>query len=71
MDKKLVFSWLQELLNQTETTFIFHNAMYDVCWLRAAGLKIKGKIVDDRYISEIKKKNIDLEEHFIKLTSKI
>ncbi len=31
----------------------------------------KGKIVDDRYISEIKKKNIDLEEHFIKLTSKI
>ena len=46
MDKKLVFSWLQDLLNQTETTFIFHNAMYDVCWLRAAGLKIKGKIVD-------------------------
>ena len=46
MDKKLVFSWLQDLFNQTETTFIFHNAMYDVCWLRAAGLKIKGKIVD-------------------------
>ena len=46
MDKKLVFSWLQDLFNQTETTFIFHNAMYDICWLRAAGLKIKGKIVD-------------------------
>ena len=46
MDKKLVFSWLQDLLNQVDTTFIFHNAMYDVCWLRAAGLKIKGKIVD-------------------------
>jgi len=46
MDKKLVFSWLQDLFNQTETTFIFHNAMYDICWLRSAGLKIKGKIVD-------------------------
>ena len=46
MDKKLVFSWLQDLFNQTDTTFIFHNAMYDICWLRSAGLKIKGKIVD-------------------------
>jgi DNA polymerase I-like protein with 3'-5' exonuclease and polymerase domains len=46
MDKKLVFAWLQELFNQEDTTFIFHNAMYDVCWLRAAGIQIKGKIVD-------------------------
>jgi len=46
MDKKLVFSWLQDIFNQEETTFIFHNAMYDICWLRSAGLKIKGKIVD-------------------------
>ena len=46
MDKKLVFSWLQDLFNQTDTTFIFHNAMYDICWLRSAGLTIKGKIVD-------------------------
>jgi len=46
MDKKLVYSWLQDILNQTETTFIFHNAMYDVCWLRREGLSIKGHIVD-------------------------
>jgi DNA polymerase I-like protein with 3'-5' exonuclease and polymerase domains len=46
MDKKLVFSWLQNILNQTDTTFIFHNAMYDVCWLRKEGLSIKGHIVD-------------------------
>jgi DNA polymerase I-like protein with 3'-5' exonuclease and polymerase domains len=46
MDKKLVFVWLQELFNQENTTFIFHNAMYDVCWLRSNGLSIKGKIVD-------------------------
>ena len=46
MDKKLVLGWLQDICNQTETTFIFHNAMYDVCWLRSAGVNIKGKIVD-------------------------
>jgi len=46
MDKKLVLKWLQDILNQQDTTFIFHNAMYDVCWLRSAGLTIKGHIVD-------------------------
>ena len=46
MDKKLVLEWLQDILNQETTTFIFHNAMYDVCWLRSAGLTIKGPIVD-------------------------
>ena len=46
LDKKLVLEWLQDILNQENTTFIFHNAMYDVCWLRSAGLTIKGPIVD-------------------------
>jgi DNA polymerase I-like protein with 3'-5' exonuclease and polymerase domains len=46
MDKKLVFSWLQDMFNQVDTTFIFHNAMYDICWLRTEGLTVYGKIVD-------------------------
>ena len=46
LDKKLVLNWLQDLFNQQDTKFIFHNAMYDVCWLRSSGLNIKGKIVD-------------------------
>ena len=46
MDRKLVLSWLQDVCNQPDTTFIFHNAMYDVCWLRSAGVTVKGKIVD-------------------------
>ena len=25
---------------------IFHNAMYDVCWIQSLGLTISGKIVD-------------------------
>ena len=31
MDKKLVLEWVQDLVNQEKTTFIFHNAMYDIC----------------------------------------
>ena len=46
MDKKLVLSWLQDICNQEETKFIFHNAMYDICWLRSAGIIIRGKIID-------------------------
>jgi DNA polymerase I-like protein with 3'-5' exonuclease and polymerase domains len=46
LDRSLVLGWLQEILKQENTTFIFHNAMYDVCWLRSAGITIKGKIVD-------------------------
>ena len=46
MDTTLVFSWLRDLFNREDKTFIFHNAMYDVCWLRSNGMHIKGKIVD-------------------------
>ena len=46
LDKKLVFGWLQDLFNQQDTKFIFHNAMYDTCWLRSSGLNVKGKVVD-------------------------
>ena len=45
LDKKLVLGWLQDLFKQ-DSKFIFHNAMYDVCWLRSAGLKMPTKIVD-------------------------
>jgi DNA polymerase I-like protein with 3'-5' exonuclease and polymerase domains len=45
MDKKLVLNWLQDLFKQ-DATFIFHNAMYDVCWLRSAGIKLPTKIRD-------------------------
>ena len=45
MDKNMVLKWFQSVLN-TEAIKIFHNAMYDVCFIRAAGLKINGSIVD-------------------------
>jgi len=46
MDRGLVLSWLKDLFKKKDVTFIFHNAMYDVCWLRSVGINIKGKIVD-------------------------
>ena len=45
MDEKRVIEWFRTILNYSSTK-IFHNAMYDVCFIRAAGLKINGKIVD-------------------------
>ena len=45
MDKRRVMEWFRIILNYPSTK-IFHNAMYDVCFIRAAGLDIKGKIVD-------------------------
>jgi DNA polymerase I-like protein with 3'-5' exonuclease and polymerase domains len=45
MDIRMVLKWFQDVLN-TPATKIFHNAMYDVCFIKAAGLNINGKIVD-------------------------
>ena len=45
MDKNMVLKWFQDVLN-TDAIKVFHNAMYDVCFIRAAGLKINGTIVD-------------------------
>ena len=45
MDFRMVLKWFQGVLN-TPAVKIFHNAMYDVCFIRAAGLKINGQIVD-------------------------
>jgi len=46
LDVNLVREWLKDICKDSNKTFIFHNAMYDVCWLRSFGIDIKGKIVD-------------------------
>ena len=45
MDEEKVIEYFRTILNYPSTK-IFHNAMYDVCWLRAEGFKINGTIVD-------------------------
>ena len=56
MDKAKVLKWFQGVLN-TPATKIFHNAMYDVCWIRALGLSINGKIVDTMIASALVDEN--------------
>jgi DNA polymerase I-like protein with 3'-5' exonuclease and polymerase domains len=56
MDRKKVLKWFQSVLN-TPATKIFHNAMYDVCWIRALGLSINGKIVDTMIASALVDEN--------------
>jgi DNA polymerase I-like protein with 3'-5' exonuclease and polymerase domains len=56
MDRKKVLKWFQGILN-TSATKIFHNAMYDVCWIRTLGLSINGLIVDTMIASAIVDEN--------------
>ena len=56
MDRKKVLKWFQGVLS-TPAIKIFHNAMYDVCWIRALGLSISGKIVDTMIASALVDEN--------------
>ncbi len=46
LPKKTVYKWLQKLCDDVNITKIFHNALYDLGWLRAEGIEVKGKIID-------------------------
>jgi len=56
LDRKMVLKWLQDQMS-TNSLKIFHNAMYDVCWLRRLGIKINGKIVDTMIASAVINEN--------------
>ena len=45
MDRKKTLEWFKDIL-ASDAIKIFHNAMYDVCWIRSMGFKINGLIVD-------------------------
>ena len=40
-----VLSWFKDIC-ESPAAKIFHNAMYDVCWIRNLGIKINGLIID-------------------------
>jgi DNA polymerase I-like protein with 3'-5' exonuclease and polymerase domains len=56
MDRKQVLNWLQDILNAPSTK-IFHNAIYDVCWLRRLGLTVQGDIVCTMIASAVTDEN--------------
>jgi len=45
MNKQRVLAWFKDTMS-TDAIKIFHNAMYDVCWIRSMGIPINGIIVD-------------------------
>jgi DNA polymerase I-like protein with 3'-5' exonuclease and polymerase domains len=56
MDYKIVMDWVQEIVSGPGDK-IFHNASYDVGWLRAHGIKISGRIVDTMVASALVDEN--------------
>ena len=52
LDKRIVLDYVKEVC-ATDAVKIFHNAMYDVCWLRSYNIKINGFIVDTMLMSSL------------------
>jgi DNA polymerase I-like protein with 3'-5' exonuclease and polymerase domains len=42
----MVLNYMKDLCSDPEAHYIFHNAQYDVGWLRAEGIEVKGTIID-------------------------
>ena len=56
LDKKLVMKWFKDICESTADK-IFHNAMYDVCWIRSMGFKINGRIFDTMIAASLVNEN--------------
>jgi DNA polymerase I-like protein with 3'-5' exonuclease and polymerase domains len=56
LDKKRILEWLKSVC-ATEATKVFHNAMYDVCWLRSYGIEVKGHIIDTMVMASLVNEN--------------
>ena len=52
LEKDKVLNWIKQVC-ANDNVKIFHNAMYDVCWLRAAGIQINGHIVDTMVMASL------------------
>ena len=52
LDRRLVLEWFKKVC-ATDSYKIFHNAMYDVCWIRAYGIPINGHIMDTMLMASL------------------
>ena len=46
LDEDMVLRWLKNTLSSTRRDVVFHNALYDVGWLRREGVTVAGNILD-------------------------
>jgi DNA polymerase I-like protein with 3'-5' exonuclease and polymerase domains len=56
LPKQKVLDWLQEICSLPSTK-IFHNAMYDMCWLKAYDIKVNGHIIDTMVMAALVDEN--------------
>ncbi len=52
LNKEKVLDWIKSVC-AADNVKIFHNGMYDVCWLQAAGVRINGHIVDTMVMASL------------------
>ena len=52
LNRKKTLEWFKDIC-ESPATKIFHNAMYDVCWIRNLGIKINGLIIDTMIASSL------------------
>ena len=52
MDRHKTLEWFRDIC-ESPATKIFHNAMYDVCWIRSLGININGLIIDTMIASSL------------------
>jgi len=46
MPEKTVVNWLKKQMATSHIEKVMHNAMYDLGWMRWAGIEVQGKIID-------------------------
>jgi DNA polymerase I-like protein with 3'-5' exonuclease and polymerase domains len=56
LEKSKVIQWFTDVC-QSPADKIFHNAMYDVCWIRSMGIKINGNIYDTMIAASLVNEN--------------
>ena len=56
LEKSKVIQWFTDIC-KSDAIKVFHNAMYDVCWIRSMGIKINGQIVDTMIAASLVNEN--------------
>jgi DNA polymerase I-like protein with 3'-5' exonuclease and polymerase domains len=52
IDRRVVLEWFKKIC-ALPCPKIFHNAMYDVCWIKAYGIPINGHIIDTMVMASL------------------
>jgi len=56
LEKSKVIQWFTDIC-KSDAIKIFHNAMYDISWIRSMGIKVNGRIVDTMIAASLVNEN--------------